>query len=86
MYYKLTNGEEVNLRNNTEVAKFIYLVAPFKRLKFAEGVAVPHVTVTKEVSNILQVHNKLMNRKLEKHQELIDAIVFGEDYDDECPF
>lgn len=86
MYYKLTNGEEVNLRNNTEVAKFIYLVAPFKRLKFAEGVAVPHVTVTKEVSNILQVHNKLMNRKLKKHQELIDAIVFGEDYDDECPF
>ncbi|WHS68340.1 hypothetical protein [Lundtoftevirus Lu221] len=86
MYYKLTNGEEVNLRNNTEVAKFIYLVAPFKRLKFAEGVAVPHVTVTKEVSNILQIHNKLMNRKLKKHQELIDAIVFGEDYDDECPF
>ena len=86
MYYKLTNGEEVNLRNNTEVAKFIYLVAPFKRLKFAEGVAVPHVTVTKEVSNILQVHNKLMNRKLKKHQELIDAIVFGEDYDDACPF
>lgn len=86
MYYKLTNGEEVNLRNNTEVAKFIYLVAPFKRLKFAEGVAVPHVTVTKEVSNILQVHNKLMNRKLKKHQELIDAIVLGEDYDDACPF
>ena len=86
MYYKLTNGEEVNLRNNTEVAKFIYLVAPFKRLKFAESVAVPHVTVTKEVSNILQVHNKLMNRKLKKHQELIDAIVFGEDYDDACPF
>lgn len=86
MYYKLTNGEEVNLRNNTEVAKFIYLVAPFKRLKFAEGVAIPHVTVTKEVSNILQVHNKLMNRKLKKHQELIDAIVFGEDYDDACPF
>ncbi|WKV17136.1 hypothetical protein [Salmonella phage PKM.Hi.22.6] len=86
MYYKLTNGEEVNLRNNTEVAKFVYLVAPFKRLKFAEGVAVPHVTVTKEVSNILQVHNKLMKKKLAKHQAFIDSLVYGEDYDDESPF
>lgn len=86
MYYKLTNGEEVNLRNNIDIAKFIYLVAPFKRLAFADGVTIPHVTVTKEVSNILRIHNKLMNRKLAKHQEFIDSLVYGEDYDDESPF
>lgn len=86
MYYKLSNGGEVNLRNNTEVAKFIYLVAPFKRLKFAEGVAVPHVTVTPAVSNILRIHNKITNRILAKHRAYIDSIMADEDYDDECPF
>lgn len=86
MYYKLNDGSEVNLRNNIDVAKFVYLVAPFKRLQFAEGVTAPHITVTKEVTNILRVHHKIMNKKMAKHQAYIDSIIFGEDYDDESPF
>lgn len=67
MYYKLSNGDQVNFQSNLEAAKFIYLVMPFKKLTFL-GVK-PHVTMTDEVRVLMKVYNKILT-KIQKSEEV----------------
>lgn len=58
MYYKLSNGDRVNLSSNIEAAKFVYLVMPFKGLRFV-GAEKPNITVNADVQRILRIYNKM---------------------------
>lgn len=65
MLYKLSNGKEVNLATNTDVAKFIYLVMPYKNLYFVEDK--PKLVITDLVTQIIQ-HAETVRRIVRKRE------------------
>ena len=80
MFYKLTNGETVNLRSNIEAAKFIYLVMPFKKLRF-EGSVKPHITMNADVARIMKVYSRMLMKNGTKSEPRT-----GLPFDDKIPF
>lgn len=79
MYFELTNGEQVNLRGNTEAAKFVMLVMPRKGLKFVGNK--PTIKITPEVRKLMLIDEKLYARQQARNAE-IDRQCF----DDDIPF
>lgn len=86
MYFKLTNGESVNLRSNVEAAKFVYLVMPFKNLKF-EGDNKPKIVITGPVLKIIRLYDKLVERA-KAHDRAIERMtrIMTQEFDDDIPF
>lgn len=79
MIFKLTNGEEVCFRGNSEAAKFIFLVMPFKGLRFAGEK--PTITVTPQVKKYIQIAEKIKTRREERNKR-----IEVQDFDDDIPF
>ena len=81
MFYKLTNGESVNLRSNIEAAKFVYLVMPFKKLRFDEATGKPHITMNADVNRIMRVYSRMLVKNSRTTTSEDDV-----PFDDKIPF
>lgn len=81
MIYPLSDGGEINLRSNTEAAKFILLVMPFKGLTFSGNVK-PHIKSTPDVLKFAKVAAEMHKVRKKK----ADKIGSGSFYDSEVPF
>lgn len=81
MYFELSNGEGVELRGNTQAARFIYLAMPFQGLQFAEGQDKPRITMTPEVRSIIRMSEKFRARLIERARQVEDLF-----QDDDIPF
>ncbi|QQK87973.1 hypothetical protein pSalSNUABM01_104 [Salmonella phage pSal-SNUABM-01] len=85
MYYKLSNGDRVCLRSNVEAAKFVYLVMPFKGLRFI-GDEKPHITVNADVRRILTIYDKMCFRQNMRDREIERIAKSLVGFDDKPPF
>lgn len=89
MIFKLSNGEEVNLVNNRETAKFLTFVYP--RLGTVFVGEIPRLVYSEEVKKFQAINRQIQhNRHLKAardaaRQQLIEEYTFDE-FDDDIPF
>jgi len=81
VYFELSNGDSVELRGNSQAARFIYLAMPFQGLTFAEGQEKPRITMTPEVRNIIRLSEKFRARLIERALKIEDFF-----QDEDIPF
>lgn len=80
MYYKLNNGEQVNLCNNFEIAKFVFFVLKPRKLEFV-GIK-PRLVMTPDVKKLYELSGMFARRReLQKRME-----EEFQDFDDDIPF
>lgn len=85
MYYKLSNGDRVCLRSNVEAAKFVYLVMPFKGLRFV-GDDKPHITVNEDVRRVLRIYDKMCFQQDLRDREVERIAKSLVEFNDSIPF
>lgn len=81
MYFELSNGDGVELRGNSQAARFIYLAMPFQGLRFADGQEKPRLTMTPEVKTIMRLSEKFRARQVERALKIEDFF-----QDEDIPF
>lgn len=81
MYFELSNGDCVQLRGNSQAARFIYLAMPFQGLQFAKGQEKPRITMTPEVRSIIRMSEMFRSRLIERAKKIDDLF-----QDDDIPF
>ncbi|WAX14198.1 hypothetical protein ECO319P1_00039 [Escherichia phage ECO319P1] len=81
MHFELSNGDSVELRGNSQAARFIYLAMPFQGLQFAEGQEKPRITMTPEVKAIIRLSEKFRARLIERALKVEDLF-----QDEDIPF
>lgn len=101
MEYLLSDGGKVNLYNNNDIAKFIFLAMPQLGVSFVGDV--PHLVQTPQVKKIFELSQMFQLRRAASRQRRLEALVsgkvtesrdpdtlydecFGEDFDDHIPF
>ncbi|QQG33695.1 hypothetical protein PQC34_gp039 [Cronobacter phage A24] len=82
MHFELSNGDSVELRGNSQAARFIYLAMPFQGLTFAEGQEKPRITMTPEVRAIIRLSETFRAKMMERAMRLERELGF----DDDIPF
>lgn len=89
MIFKLSNGDDVNLVNNREVAKFLTFVYPRLDVHFVGEV--PHLVYTDDVKKIQAINRHIQYNRRQKaardaaRQQLIEEYMYDE-FDDDIPF
>lgn len=97
MQYELSNGVKINLYNNTDIAKFVYLKLPTLGVSFVGEV--PHLTSTPAVKKIHEIAQRLAMRRAFTRRKRIEEIrnkvtnpadalydeCFRDEYDDDIP-
>lgn len=81
MHFELSNGDSVELRGNSQAARFVYLAMPFQGLTFAEGQEKPRITMTTEVKHIIRLSETFRTRLIERAERLDDFF-----QDEDIPF
>ena len=85
MYYKLNNGDRVCLRTNVEAAKFVYLVMPFKGLRFIDDVK-PTITINDDVRRVISIYDKMCFRAQMRDREIERIAKSMVSFNDKIPF
>lgn len=74
MTYEMSDGSSIVLSTNKDIAKFIYLVMPYKQLKFKGDK--PKLVINKHVTEIIQ-HSEFVRSVVRKKEKEMDDLFFG---------
>lgn len=84
MLYNLSNGCQIWLKNNVEVAKFVFFVSPRDGVHLVNK---PVIHLTPEIQKLMDLRERLsINIARDKDRKMEELINNFPDFDDDIPF
>ena len=84
MLYDLSNGCQIRLKDQVEVAKFVFFVSPRDGVYLVNK---PTIILTPEIEKLMDIRERISNNIAREKDRKLEALIDNfPDFDDDIPF